>query len=241
MAPVVPFAPDSTSCQVAPASVVRYRPRTPPGRKRLPGAAAKSGFGLVGWMASRPMRSVPASPAGAQVLPPSVERNTPLPGNVTLPPPGLPSPVPANRVPPGVIARAPIDGVTVAGHARANVRPASVLRHTPPVAAPAYTVSGRTGSTTRSVTRPPTLAGPSGCHEAAARPAARGAAAARTAWSCAARYPASSATGDRNGYRRWAANHWSLPAGPLPGPSSSSPATLSRSPAGAAEPGSQAG
>src|SRR5947208_1063308 len=146
------------------ASVVRYRPRTPPGTKRLPAAAAKILFGLVGSMASRPMRSLPASPAGCQVVPPSIERNTPLPGNVTLPPPGLPSPVPANRVPPGVIARAPIDGVTVAGHARANVRPASVLRHTPPVAAPAYTVSGRAGSTTRSVTRPPTLAGPSGCH-----------------------------------------------------------------------------
>src|SRR5947199_7216440 len=237
MAPVVPFAPVSTRCQVAPPSVVRYRPRTPPGTNRLPAAAAKIRLGLVGSMASRPMRSLPASPADAQVVPPSVDRNTPLPGNVTLPPPGLPSPVPAYRVPLGVIARAPIDGVTVAGQALLKVRPASVLRHTPPVAAPAYTVSGRTGSTTRSVTRPPILAGPSGCHAAAARPAARGAVAARTAWSCAARYPASSATGDRNGYRRWAANHWSLPAGPLPGPSSSSPATLSRSPAGAAEPG----
>src|SRR5438309_1317926 len=124
---------------VAPASVVRYRPRTPPGTNRLPAAAAKIRFGLVGSTASRPMRSLPVRPAGAQVVPPSVDRNTPLPGNVTLPPPGLPSPVPAYRVPLGVIARAPIDGVTVVGHALLKVRPASVLRHTPPVAAPAYT------------------------------------------------------------------------------------------------------
>src|SRR5207302_10679391 len=137
MAPVVPLPPGSTGCQVAPASVVRYRPRTPPGTNRLPAAAAKIRFGLVGSTASRPMRSLPVRPAGAQVVPPSVDRNTPLPGNVTLPPPGVPSPVPAYRVPPEVIARAPIDGVTVAGQARAKVRPASVLRHTPPVAAPA--------------------------------------------------------------------------------------------------------
>src|SRR5437763_9521294 len=240
MAPVVPLPPGSTSRQVAPPSVVRYRPRTPPGTNRLPAAAAKIRLGLVGSMASRPVRSLPASPAGAQVVPPSVDRNTPLPGNVTPPPPGLPSPVPAYRVPLGVIARAPIDGVTVVGHALLKVRPASVLRHTPPVAAPAYTVSGRTGSTTRSVTRPPMLAGPSGCHAGAARLAARGATAARTAWSCAARYAASRATGDWYGYRRWSANHWSLPAGPAPGPSSSSMATLSRSPDSAVEPGSPA-
>src|SRR5204863_9902180 len=136
MAPVVPFAPGSTSCHVAPASVVRYRPRTPPGTNRLPAAAAKIRFGFVGSMASRPIRSLPASPAGAQVVPPSVERYTPLPGNVTLPPPGLPSPVPAYSVPAGVIASAPIDGVTDAGQDRWNVTPPSALRQTPPVAAP---------------------------------------------------------------------------------------------------------
>src|SRR5262249_20734358 len=162
------------------ALVVRYRPRTPPGTNRLPAAAAKIRFGLVGSMASRPIRSLPVSPAGVQVVPPSVDRNTPLPGNVTLPPPGFPSPVPAYRMPPEVIARAPIAGVIVAGRALLNVRRAWVLRHTPPVAAPAYRVSVGTGSPRRWVPRPPMLAGPSGCHAAAATLAARGAAAART-------------------------------------------------------------
>src|SRR2546423_12201669 len=112
MAPVVPFAPGSTSCHVAPASVVRYRPRTPPGTNRLPAAAAKIRFGLVGSMASRPMRSLPVRPAGAHVLPPSGGRDTPLPRNVTLAPPRIPPPVPAYRGPPEGIAGAPIDGVT---------------------------------------------------------------------------------------------------------------------------------
>src|SRR5256885_12651325 len=88
MAPVVLFAPGSTSCHVAPASVVRYRPRTPPGTNRLPAAAAKIRFGLVGSMASRPMRSLPVGPAGAHVLPPSGDRDTPVPRDVTPPPPG---------------------------------------------------------------------------------------------------------------------------------------------------------
>src|SRR2546423_13349946 len=109
MAPVVPFAPGSTSCHVAPASVVRYRPRTPPGTNRLPAAAAKIRFGLVGSMASRPMRSLPVRPAGAHVLPPSGDRDTPLPRDGPLPPPRLPPPGPAHSVPPRGVATGPTD------------------------------------------------------------------------------------------------------------------------------------
>ena len=56
-------------------------------------------------------------------------------------------------------------------HTWLNVAPASVLFHTPPVAAPAKTVLAWVGLATRSVIRPPMLAGPRGC-QAAWRPGA---------------------------------------------------------------------
>ena len=52
-----------------------------------------------------------------------------------LPPPGLASPVPANRVPFEVMSNAPIDCGFVAGQIEVNRAPRSVLFHTPPVAA----------------------------------------------------------------------------------------------------------
>jgi hypothetical protein len=88
----------------------------------------------------------------------------PVPPNVMLPPPGLSSPVPAQIAPSLPMAIAPIDCDASSGHAFCSVAPASVVFHTPPVAAATYTVSGLSGSMARSASRPPMFVGPSSSH-----------------------------------------------------------------------------
>src|SRR5215469_12311214 len=89
----------------------------------------------------------------------------PLPRNVSPPPDGFASPVPAHSVPSGLRASAPIACVFETGHAGAQVRPPSVLFMIPPLETAAYTVEGDVaGSMARSTTRPPMLVGPTNCH-----------------------------------------------------------------------------
>src|SRR5579859_3625470 len=85
----------------------------------------------------------------------------PLPRNVSPPPDGFASPVPAHSVPSGPRASAPIACVFVLGHAGVQVMPRSVLFMIPPLETAAYTVVGDVvGSRARSTTRPPMLVGP---------------------------------------------------------------------------------
>src|SRR5687768_18043141 len=99
-------------------------------------------------------------PIGFQVRPPSLLRYSPVPSYVMLPPPGFGSPVPTYSVPSGAVATAPMAWVQLSGHTEWNVSPASVLRHSPPLAAAAYRVSARFGSSARETIRPPMLVGP---------------------------------------------------------------------------------
>src|SRR5437764_8257660 len=107
-APVVSFGGAKASVHVLPPSVVWYSPRWPPGLYRSPEAAAKTCLGFVGSTAIRPNALVFRRPVFTQLLPPSVDRYTPSPPYVTLPPPGFASPVPAQSVPSDPCASAPI-------------------------------------------------------------------------------------------------------------------------------------
>src|SRR5581483_493348 len=89
----------------------------------------------------------------------------PLPRNVSPPPDGFASPVPAHSVPSALRASAPIACVSLAGQAGAQVTPPSVLFMIPPLETAAYTALGDVvGSMARSTTRPPTLVGPVNRH-----------------------------------------------------------------------------
>src|SRR5579859_171080 len=91
----------------------------------------------------------------------------PLPRNVSPPPDGFASPVPAHSVPSGLRASAPIACVYELGQAGVQVLPPSVLFMIPPLETAAYTVDGDVaGSMARSTTRPPMLAGPTNCQGA---------------------------------------------------------------------------
>src|SRR5438876_10857861 len=89
-APVVSFGGASASVHVRPPSVVWYRPRWPPGLYRSPEAATSTRLALVGSTAILPIALVFCRPVLIQLLPPSVDRYTPSPPYVTLPPPGSP-------------------------------------------------------------------------------------------------------------------------------------------------------
>src|SRR5687767_12045099 len=94
IAPVVPLSPSRTRIHVSPPSVVRYRPRSPPGTKRLPAEATNTRLGFAGSTAIRPMAPEVGNPIDCHVAPPSLERYMPVPPQTMLPPPGLASPVP---------------------------------------------------------------------------------------------------------------------------------------------------
>ena len=85
----------------------------------------------------RPTRPVPSRPTCVQVSPPSVDFHTPLPIE-TLERIEL-SPVPAHTIAgsPGVTARAPIEWTGWSSKTGSQLSPASVVRHIPPLAAPA--------------------------------------------------------------------------------------------------------
>src|SRR5437764_1399609 len=75
-----------------PPSVVLKRPRSLFGPQQCPSAATNATSGFVGWTTTRPMWCVSARPQLFHVLPPSVERYTPLPQLTEFR--GLASPVP---------------------------------------------------------------------------------------------------------------------------------------------------
>ena len=97
------------------------------------------------------------------VAPPSFERNTPLPSYESTEP--FDSPVPHHTVfgSLGSSASAPTDEMGARSVTHDQFTPKLVDFHTPPSAAPRYTVAPP-GSATIAVTRPPTLNGPTGVH-----------------------------------------------------------------------------
>src|SRR5579872_7456830 len=89
----------------------------------------------------------------------------PFPRNVSPPPDGFASPVPAHSVPSEPRASAPMACVFSLGQEGDQVVPPSVLFMIPPLDTAAYTVLGDVvGSMARSTTRPPMLVGPTNCH-----------------------------------------------------------------------------
>src|SRR5918999_3359007 len=144
-------------------------PRSPPGVYSGPPAATNTVSSSRGSITIRAIRCDPSRPVCLQVRPPFLDTNTPSPAYVELPPPGLASPVPTQIVPSLSTATAPAPCGRSSGHTDAKVPPASVLFHTPPDAAVAYSVSCCVGSTARPVMRPPTFVGPTSSQRARRR------------------------------------------------------------------------
>src|SRR6185437_6420521 len=72
--PVEGLEPLSTSCQLLPPSVVRYKPRSVESLHSLPGTHASTVSEARGSTTMREMRSESGKPACVQVSPPSVDR-----------------------------------------------------------------------------------------------------------------------------------------------------------------------
>src|SRR5207302_5994467 len=97
----------------------------------------------------------PASclPSSRQLCPASVDLRIPTP--VSASSAWLSSPVPAYRIRPvASIARAPIPSDAASSVSGNQLAPPSTVFHTPPPAAPAYTIRGSVGSATMLVIRP---------------------------------------------------------------------------------------
>src|SRR3954467_5640216 len=107
-------------------------PRWPAVPDRFPDAAANTRCGSFGSIAILPIAPLSGSPAKCQCLPPSVDLYMPVPKNVSPPPDGLASPVPAHTCPLEPIASEPIVCVSRVGQTESNVWQTSVVFHTLP-------------------------------------------------------------------------------------------------------------
>src|SRR4029450_13772918 len=153
-------AADSTRFQLRPASVVLYRPRSPPGVHRSPVAATPAVPGSVGCTTTRAIARLCARPTCVQVAPASVERYTPLPQAELLR--SFASPVPTHTTfgSDGATATAPMEATGCFSNTASNVAPFVLVFTRPPVASPTKNVKGSCGSNATSDTRPPMSAGP---------------------------------------------------------------------------------
>ena len=136
MAPVESLR-DNTLFHVLPPSAERYTPRIGLGPKAWPNAAAYTRSALPGWTTIFAICPASRSPARVHVLPPSVERNMPSPGD-TLPR-SVCSPVPTYTTLGSASATATAPMEPALSWPSPNGRhdsPPSVVFHTPPPVAP---------------------------------------------------------------------------------------------------------
>src|SRR6266704_3307109 len=127
----------STRCHVLPPSAERYTPRMGLGPNTCPNAAAYTRSALPGCTTILAICPASRSPARDHVLPPSVERNRPSPGD-TLPR-SVCSPVPTYTTlgSASATATAPIEPALSWPSPRGrHDRPPSVVFQTPPPVAP---------------------------------------------------------------------------------------------------------
>src|SRR5580704_17562419 len=125
-----------TLCQVAPASVVLYSPRSVLGIQRSPMTATYAVLGSVGWTTMRAIALLLASPTFFHVVPVSVERYTPSPHVSELR--SLASPVPTQTTvgSDGATAMSPIVATFSWAKTGRKVMPLSDVFMTPPIPKP---------------------------------------------------------------------------------------------------------
>ena len=93
--------------------------------------------GLVGWMRTAPICPASYSPMNCQVAPPSSDRYTPRPVETLLRTPSDPVPTQMMSGLVSATAMEPMDATgTLPSVMGCQLAPASVVRHTPPLATP---------------------------------------------------------------------------------------------------------
>src|SRR4051812_44088287 len=168
MNPVRSFAPALINDQVAPPSVVLYKPRSGPAFQIGPTAATYTVFAFRGSTTMRPMCCVFSRPINFQVSPPFVDLKTPPPGSIVLRVFGSPVPAQTMFVSVGAIASTPIEMTDLSSNTGRQVTPLFVVFQMPPAAAATKTVFDGPGMPTTSESRPMKLAGPTVRHLKAA-------------------------------------------------------------------------
>src|ERR1019366_753067 len=140
--------------QVAPPSVVLYRPRSAFDFHAAPSAATYTVFGSRGCTTMRPMCCVFSSPMNFQVRPPSVDLKMPAPASIVFR--ELGSPVPAHTccVSDGAIASMPIEITRLSSNSGRHVTPLFMVFQIPPPAVATKSVFDGPGTPTMSDERP---------------------------------------------------------------------------------------